>query len=301
MVPIELDDGLETVPPALRPALRGILGDPSFRGAVTAEQTERLAADSGLSVADLMLALLPVAALYSVAPISRFAVGAVARGADTGALYFGTNMEFVGQALGFSVHGEQAAVNNAWTNGETGIVSLAVSAAPCGHCRQFLYETTAAAALDILLPGRKPMPLTHYLPDAFGPNDLEIDGALLTPEDHGLTLETFDPVVLAALGAANASYAPYTGTYAGVALEFQNGAIHAGRYAENAAFNPSLLPLQSALSLARLGGEDLSTITRCVLAGVAGAADVRDATIAVLSSAAPGVGLEAVEVVDGSA
>lgn len=50
------------------------------------------------------------------------------------------------------------------------------------------------------------------------------------------------------------SYAPYSKSYAGVALRVRNGAIVTGAYAENAAFNPSLSPLQAALSQLNLQG-----------------------------------------------
>ena len=62
----------------------------------------------------------------------------------SGNLYFGANYEFPGQALSFTVHAEQAATMHAISFGETGIDLLAVSAAPCGYCRQFLNELTTA-------------------------------------------------------------------------------------------------------------------------------------------------------------
>ena len=54
--------------------------------------------------------------------------------------------------------------------------------------------------------------------------------------------------------AASHSYAPYSHSYAGVALRTHDGHIFSGRYAENAAFNPSLPPLQSALIMLRMAG-----------------------------------------------
>jgi hypothetical protein len=50
-----------------------------------------------------------------------------------------------------------------------------------------------------------------------------------------------------------------------VALQFEDGRIFCGRYAENAAFNPSLPPMQMACAHAVLGGEDLATVRRAVL------------------------------------
>ena len=47
---------------------------------------------------------------------------------------------------------------------------------------------------------------------------------------------------------------------------FRNGTIITGRYAENAAFNPSLPALQTALNYAYLNNLDLAEIERIVLA-----------------------------------
>jgi cytidine deaminase len=67
-----------------------------------------------------------------------------------GNLYLAANMEFTNEALSLCVHGEQSAVNHALIQGETGLQSLAINAAPCGYCRQFLYEITTAKTLNIL-------------------------------------------------------------------------------------------------------------------------------------------------------
>ena len=79
----------------------------------------------------LMIELLPLAANYSVAPISSYHVGAVIRGAEnsdgSANLYFGANFEFEDQALGHSLHAEQSAISNAWLNGETSVTALAIS------------------------------------------------------------------------------------------------------------------------------------------------------------------------------
>ena len=42
-------------------------------------------------------------------------------------------------------------------------------------------------------------------------------------------------------------------------------AIYTGRYAENAAYNPTLPPLQVAINLLRMSGHDTSEVTRSVL------------------------------------
>ena len=71
--------------------------------------------------------------------------------------------------------------------------------------------------------------------------------------------------MLTALAAAEASYAPYSRAFAGMALETAGGAVYSGRYAENAAFNPSLTPLACALTLRVLAGGAKDAVTRAVL------------------------------------
>ncbi len=243
-------------------------------GCVPQELVAELEA-AGLPVEQLMLDLVPVARSYAIPPISNFSVGAVGLGVS-GALYFGANCEFSGEALSFTVHAEQAVVAAAMGSGERGIEKLAVSAPPCGHCRQFLYELTTASKLSILLPSSEPTPLRSLLPAAFGPDDLGVTAALLSPQDHGLMLAsgaTGDPLVAAALRAANASYAPYSRSFSGIALRAQDGSLHSGSVAENAAFNPSLSPLAAALvSLVVNGDKKNGDITDAVLVEAAGAA-----------------------------
>ena len=61
------------------------------------------------------------------------------------------------------------------------------------------------------------------------------------------------------------SYAPYSKSYAGVALRTASGGIYAGPYAENAAFNPSMSPLEVALSRLNLANESFDAIEDAVL------------------------------------
>jgi cytidine deaminase len=279
-----------------REALCATIEAPKFRGVISYEVAKRAADAEKITVEELMLLIVDVAALYAEPPISKFTVGAIAQGTTTKALYFGANMEFVGAALSFTVHAEQAATTNAWNHGEQGLSYLAVSEAPCGYCRQFLYEITTAQNLTVGLSPTKTRPvkkegkLTALLPEAFGPNDLEVEAFLMSPANHGLVLEqsSTDPLVLEALAAANSSYAPYTKGYAGVAVETVSRQTYAGRLAENAAFNPSMSPLESALvmwNLAREPIEPVAPIQRVVLVQVDPApGDQRSATEAVVAS-----------------
>ena len=234
-------------------------------GYLSAEDVQGRLRQTGMSMEQLLLSLIPEAQTFAIPPISNFFVGVAALG-ESGGISLGANFEFVGQALSFTVHAEQAAVTNAIAHGETGLTMLAVSAAPCGYCRQFLQELTTASTLQILMPNQPATPLSSLLPSAFGPKDLGVTAALMAPQSHDLVLSSDDPVVQAALQAANASYAPYTSSYAGVALKTRDGEIFAGRIAENAAFNPSMSPLEQAVvNLIIGGGKTFADIVDAVL------------------------------------
>lgn len=239
---------------------------PISRGVVPAADAERAAAREGVDVPGLMTLLLPSAAAFARPPVSNFKVGCVSRGLS-GNLYFGTNLEFAGEALSFTVHAEQSSVANAWMNGEEGIDLIAVTAAPCGYCRQFLNELTTADRLTIAIPNTT-QTLRELLPSAFGPRDLGIDGGLMQREEHALEVSASDPLTVAALAAARRSYAPYSKSYAGVAVRTSDGTLASGAYAENAAFNPSMSPLEVALSQLNLAGGAFDTIEDAVLVHV---------------------------------
>ncbi len=250
---------------ALRPFLCHAQCHAQFPAMLTAAQAQSVRLSCGLTDEQLCAALLPLAAACALVPVSHFRVGAVAIGAS-GNLYFGANMEFFALPLQQTVHAEQCAITHAWLRGESALASLSVNYSPCGHCRQFMNELRNAAALPIYLPGRAPGTLADYLPCAFGPDDLGVTTFLMDKCDHGYRLAQADSLAQAALDAASQSHAPYTQSHSGIALETTNGTIYSGRYAENAAFNPGLPPLQTALIMMMLSGTDFSDIRRAVLA-----------------------------------
>jgi cytidine deaminase len=256
----------------------------SAGGYVPAAVVERIVA-SGVPLDQLMLGLIPRAKTFAIPMISNFFVGAVAHGVS-GNLYFGANYEFPGQALSFTVHGEQAATMHAISFNESGIDLLAVSAAPCGYCRQFLNELTTASTLQIILPNTPTTSLTSLLPNAFGPIDLGVTAALMSPQSHEMMLDSPDDLTNAALKAANASYAPYSASYAGVALKTSDGSIYTGGVAENAAFNPSMSPLEAAIVTLTINGrKKYGDITDAVLVQAAGSKACQiDATRDVLAT-----------------
>jgi cytidine deaminase len=230
----------------------------------------------------------------------------------SGNVYLGVNTEQNNLSLQHTTHGEQGVVNAALTSGETQLVSLAVTAAPCGHCRQFLNELTGAKGLNIMVPGAETETLTRELPKDFGPQDLGVDGALLTPKNNGLTLNGRNSIwsmklshelgaqladkfgligdsaqstinatriplppqlwppedkelADSALKAANRAYAPYSKDPSGVALRMKDGTIIQGFYSENAAFNPTLNPIESALITTAVNGRNWDDVAHVIL------------------------------------
>ncbi len=230
----------------------------------SARQPARAAPDPRIAPGErarFMAELLPWATSFSHAPISGYVVGAVALG-GSGGLYAGANLEFEALPLAASVHAEQFAVANAWLSGETEIVHLATSATPCGHCRQFLMELGDPRRLTISVSGEPAGTLSELLPASFGPADLGVGARLLTARAARVdaAIAGGDALGRAALDAARRSYAPYSRAHAGAALQLEDGTVVTGRYAECAAYNPSLLAVQCALVERLASGKRLSGI-----------------------------------------
>lgn len=249
---------LDAFPPSVHNCLQTI---PQTGGMLSAKHCRVVMDTLTISAENLMQRLLPMAKLYCATAISDFQVGAVAKAGmtdNTGdvALFLGANIEFPDQALTQTIHAEQSAIINAWLQGANRIDGIAVTAAPCGHCRQFLYELEGRPSLEIILYdqiGRRTTKhhLLDLLPAAFGPHELGSAAGLMgspaQPADLNLKSHSDDPLVLEAKAAAQYSYAPYTQNLAGCVIETIDGKMYAGRYAENAAFNPSLTALHTAL------------------------------------------------------
>jgi cytidine deaminase len=239
--------------------------DGAFRGVVSSRATA-VATAAGLGLDALADALVPVAAEYAHVPVSHFHVGAVARCGDR--FYLGTNMEYVGGPIGLSVHGEQCALMQALVVGcEPAVDCIAVNAAPCGHCRQFIAEQewfqgegssakrphpiairiankhVAASVVEMLLLPFTPAALTLLpVPD---PARLAPPASLPGP------LAT---LACEALDALRRSRAPFSGLWSGVAIEVAGRKMFSGPYIEVAAYNPSMLPLNVAIIAARFAG-----------------------------------------------
>jgi cytidine deaminase len=199
-------------------------------------------------------------------------------------------------------------VVNAWLAGAKQIDSLAVTAAPCGVCRQFICELTGGLDVEIILAHPQHLQATHLhlhelLPEPFGPRHLGVAAGLMEAPgrvpDLDVKMTGADTVGLEALAAAKLAHAPYSDNYAGCAIETTDGDIYAGRYAENAAFTPSLSPLQTAvikMTMDRPGSGE--KILRAVLVEKPTAISQRAICELQLKSLASDVTLEYIAVID---
>lgn len=268
---------LSTFPLSVQPFLQHMAQQGGELSQETCDKVMRLL---DVSVEELMIRLLPLAKVFSMAPVSNFHVGAVALAKTSPAdghtnLYVGANMEFEHLALNMSIHAEQSAVMNAWFHGARLVTAIATSEPPCGYCRQFLQELCGSKDLMVLKPvgegfGYHADRLSEIFPAAFSPMDLGNNrGFLAAPKTIrklGLVHPSDDPVVLAALAAAMVSYAPYTGNFSGCAFKTPEGEIINGSYVESVAYNPSISPLHSTiLRLNMMSLAEKQAIDRMVL------------------------------------
>jgi cytidine deaminase len=112
------------------------------------------------------------------APYSRFKVGSAVRGAS-GRIHTGCNVESA--SFGLTCCAERVAVFKAVSEGEREIVAVAVvtdvspPAAPCGACRQVLYEFGAdMAVIRANLTGERiDAVMRDLLPDGFDGKSLD--------------------------------------------------------------------------------------------------------------------------------
>ena len=272
-------------------------------GLLTAAQAAQAMSSGGLDQQSLIGVLAQLAGAYAWTPISGFRVGAVAlAGTDDDPAetdyFLGANLEFPGLPLNQTVHAEQAAATNAWLRGRTGIRAVAASETVCGFCRQFICEFPQPPDLMAVPPGGRGgrlLRFTDMLPGAFGPAQFGVAGLSgRQVVDLILNSETdADELVRTALEAARRSYAPYTGNLSGCALRTDQGRGAVGRCFESAAYNPSLGPLQSALSQLYLQSLDPPPpIRRAVLVEQPTKISQRPGVEMLLRAVAPDVTLE---------
>lgn len=109
------------------------------------------------------------------APYSRFHVGAAVLAAS-GKVYGGANIE--NASYGATICAERAAIFQAVNAGERRLVAIAVTATPCGMCRQVMREFADPATFKIHVAvsrtDYKTYTLAELLPESFGPDNLAI-------------------------------------------------------------------------------------------------------------------------------
>ena len=110
------------------------------------------------------------------APYSGLRVGAAGID-DQGRLVTGCNVE--NASYGLTLCAECGLVSALRAGGGARLVAVAVCAgdgaplAPCGRCRQLLYELGGPELLIDAGPDRPPLTVADLLPLAFGPEDLQ--------------------------------------------------------------------------------------------------------------------------------
>jgi cytidine deaminase len=215
----------------------------------------------------------------------------------SGDLILGANVEFPRAASADTIHAEQFLFSRAYHLGQR-LARIAVSARPCGHCRQFMNEFSGRERLVVLDPGGERQGLSELLPFSFGPADLGQSGAgpesgqrLVITEDEA---PAADAAHLAALRAAGErAYTPYGGSPSGLLLILADGTLVTGSAIENAAYNPGLPPVQAALINLIAGGRRYDEIETALFGAVPGSSfDHFDGTARLLRSLAPGALLE---------
>jgi cytidine deaminase len=114
---------------------------------------------------------------HAYAPYSGVLVGACGI-ADDGRLVRGCNVE--NASYGLTLCAECGLVADLAATGGGRLVAVAIVAgdgaplAPCGRCRQLLYEHSGADLAVDAGAGAEPTPLGVLLPAAFGPDDVRV-------------------------------------------------------------------------------------------------------------------------------
>jgi cytidine deaminase len=126
---------------------------------------------------DTLRAMAREATQRSYAPYSHVSVGAAAL-TSTGELISGSNVE--NASYGLTLCAECSLVSDLARHQGRRLVAASIVAgdgqpiAPCGRCRQLLYEFGGRDLLIDSGEGREPTRLSELLPDAFGPDDLPV-------------------------------------------------------------------------------------------------------------------------------
>jgi len=214
----------------------------------------------------LMLKLVSYVKKRALVPTSGYYVGAVGF-SKSGRYYFCHNMEFAGFPLNNSIHSEQFLIANVLQHGDV-LTEMAISAAPCGHCRQFMVELCSFENLKIHTPDFT-ADLSSLLVFSFGPQNLkDIPWLLSDEQQHNLKLvgtPDDEELAQAVLNSTNRSYSHYTNSHSAVAIRTRSGQIYSNIYIESVAYNPTLSPIHTALISLTANNETYEDITDIAL------------------------------------
>ena len=112
-------------------------------------------------------------AKMAYAPYSHFQVGAAVL-AESGKVYGGANVE--NASYGATICAERNAIAAAVNAGERKLKAIAVTATPCGMCRQVMREFCDPKAFKVIVAKSaadyKEYTLEEFLPESFGPEHL---------------------------------------------------------------------------------------------------------------------------------
>ena len=107
------------------------------------------------------------------APYSHFQVGAAVL-AESGKIYGGANVE--NASYGATICAERNAIAAAVNAGERKLQAIAVTATPCGMCRQVMREFCDPKAFKVIVAKTaddyRAFTLEDLLPESFGPDHL---------------------------------------------------------------------------------------------------------------------------------
>ena len=272
--------GLKAMPPALRDLVWDRL-EKGLAGYIPPETVADFVKHGGVSHQELLLYMVDLAQTLARPTYSNFFVGSVAEGAS-GSLYLGSNFEWPGFGFSRTIHAEGSAIMSAWLEGEASLKRLAITGMPCGYCRQFIRELGDHGPRSIVFrDGQPPASLSDLLPNSFGPEDLSVkENPFSYRTDVRLMLEDdgTEPLAKKAAEAARRSYTPYSKTAAGIVLTLKNSQQVLGAPFENAAFNPSIMPLEAAAIKLLTSGGNLVDVVRVDLATGSGPIDYQRET-----------------------
>ena len=112
-------------------------------------------------------------AKMAYAPYSHFQVGAAVL-AESGKIYGGANVE--NASYGATICAGRNAIAAAVNAGERKLTAIAVTATPCGMCRQVMREFCDPKAFKVIVAkgveDYKEYSLDELLPESFGPEHL---------------------------------------------------------------------------------------------------------------------------------